>query len=413
MAAQQTPWLTNEVTAAKNFFDANPSADQIYDKANAMGLDQSQLADLWSQSGKGTYDQGYGLLGGYLASTGKKLNGGFKSVAQKGAEQAAVAKPAQAAAPSAATQNQYNWTTAQATAANDFFKTNPTPDQIFQTAQKQGLSAEQLADAYTRTQGGDYNQTLGNINNYLKTTGQSLTGWRQTNPAADTNQNVFKPNEGVLTNPTSGVTLARTEDWTVTPQQTVQGQLQGLLSQNNPLVQMAQTQGLENAQQRGLLNSSLGAEAGALAHYQYAMPIAQADAQLYSNAARTNAENSTQMNQANAGFENQYNLANFNAQNQLKQMEAQQKLNLSTMNAQQANQVRTNYVSQMNAIQQSMNSFINTVQASNDITPEAKSELIANYQNVQFPNMINMTNAVYSNLPEWQSEWTTFPPTIG
>lgn len=216
----------------------------------------------------------------------------------------------------------------------------------------------------------------------------------------------------MLFNPKNNVASARTEDWVVTPQQTVQGQLQGLLSHNNPLVQMAQTQGLEAAQQRGLLNSSLGAEAGALAHYQYAMPIAQADAQTYANSARTNAENRTQMNQVNAQAENQYNITDFNAQNELKRMEAANKINLSNLNTQQANQVRTNYVAQMNSIQRAIESFINTVQVS-DIPPDAKQEQIRVYQSDVFPAMINMTNAVYSKMPEWQKEWTTFPPTLG
>lgn len=410
--ALQFNWSDAEKKSAKDFFGTNPSGDQVYQRAKDLGLNSLQLTDLYSQSTGANFDDTYSKVANYDAQNGGQLTGSYVPGSGGYTEQTSVgAASGQAKIPKA--NGQYNWSDSQLGAARDFFNTNPSGEQIYQHAQKYGLNQNQLADIYSLSTGRDFTEANNNITSWLQQNNKNMSGWYRPNSAADPYQTQYRPNEGMIFNPSNNVASARTEDWTVTPQQTVQGQLQGLLSQNNPLVQMAQTQGLENAQQRGLLNSSLGAEAGALAHYQYAMPIAQADAQTYSAAARTNAENRTQMNQTNAGFENQYNLANFNAQNQLKQMEAQQKLNLSTMNAQQAQQVRTNYVSQMNAIQQSMNNFINSVQASNDITPEAKSELIANYQNVQFPNMINMTNAVYSNLPEWQKEWSLLPPTIG
>ena len=66
----------------------------------------------------------------------------------------------------------------------------------------------------------------------------------------------------------------------VTPEQTVQGQLEGLLSNRemNPLWQYAEGLGKQYANSRGLLNSSIAAEAGAQAIFQQAVPIAAQDA---------------------------------------------------------------------------------------------------------------------------------------
>lgn len=62
---------------------------------------------------------------------------------------------------------------------------------------------------------------------------------------------------------------------------TVQGQLQGLLSDSNPLMQQAKSRAMQQANARGLQNSSLAATAGQAAMYDAALPIASQDAQTY------------------------------------------------------------------------------------------------------------------------------------
>lgn len=222
-------------------------------------------------------------------------------------------------------------------------------------------------------------------------------------------------------------------NWAVTDDQLVEKRLKGLLSDNNPLVQMAKTQGLENAQQRGLLNSSLGAEAGTLAHYQYAMPVAQADATMFGNAARTNAENATQAAIANAQMQTQTNLANANAQNNMSQLQfsaannmAQAQYNaqvrmaeLDKQNAnafaqldkQQSYAIRNSYLSSMTSANSQMQSFINSVQAA-DMPDDAKTAQI-NAAQESFNNTIRYMDAAYSRMPGWYKEWSLLPATIG
>lgn len=94
--------------------------------------------------------------------------------------------------------------------------------------------------------------------------------------------------------PTPGAT-----QWSVSPDMTVQSQLRSVMDTNNPLMQQARTQGLQIANERGLLNSSI-AESGAMdSMYKMALPIAAADASMYARAASENASNATNITNSN------------------------------------------------------------------------------------------------------------------
>jgi hypothetical protein len=118
---------------------------------------------------------------------------------------------------------------------------------------------------------------------------------------------------------TAKATPATTTDWNVGKDSTVQGQLSGILSKDSPLMQQAATRATQQVNQRGLLNSSLGIEAGQNAVISSALPIAQQDASTNAtagqfnanaknNASTTNAQLTTQTDQFNAGAKNQAQL---------------------------------------------------------------------------------------------------------
>ncbi|MBF9645488.1 hypothetical protein, partial [Streptococcus pseudopneumoniae] len=71
--------------------------------------------------------------------------------------------------------------------------------------------------------------------------------------------------------------------------QTVQGQVADTTNADGVLMQQAATKGLQQSNQRGLLNTSLGVQASQNALYEAAMPMAQQDASTYADAAKTNA----------------------------------------------------------------------------------------------------------------------------
>ena len=63
---------------------------------------------------------------------------------------------------------------------------------------------------------------------------------------------------------------------------TVAGQLQSLLSSDSPYIKQAEEKAKEQAGSRGLLNTTMAARAGQKAAIETALPIAQQDAQTYS-----------------------------------------------------------------------------------------------------------------------------------
>lgn len=60
--------------------------------------------------------------------------------------------------------------------------------------------------------------------------------------------------------------------------ESVSGRVTGLLSQHSPLMKQARTQGLQTANRRGLLNSSMAVQAGQDSAYRVAVPIASQEA---------------------------------------------------------------------------------------------------------------------------------------
>lgn len=62
------------------------------------------------------------------------------------------------------------------------------------------------------------------------------------------------------------------------PEDTMEHRIQGIIQKNSPLMQMAQTQGLQSANRRGLLNSSIAVGEAQKAVIGAALPIASQDA---------------------------------------------------------------------------------------------------------------------------------------
>jgi len=73
------------------------------------------------------------------------------------------------------------------------------------------------------------------------------------------------------------------EDY-VSPSATVAGQLNSLLSRDSRYIKQARRRSAEASQERGLLNTSLGAGAGEAAAIEAGLPIAQQDAKTYAEA---------------------------------------------------------------------------------------------------------------------------------
>lgn len=115
--------------------------------------------------------------------------------------------------------------------------------------------------------------------------------------------------------PTTGINLSQLQGatgWNVAPNQTVQSQLEQVIAADSPLMQQARMRALQQANQRGVLNSSMTVTAGNAAVLDAASAIAQQDASTYSDAARFNADAANTYGRDNNAFVRDAFMADFN-----------------------------------------------------------------------------------------------------
>lgn len=103
-------------------------------------------------------------------------------------------------------------------------------------------------------------------------------------------------------------------------QETVQGQLKNVLAADSPVLQQARAGATQTMNRRGLINSSMAAEAGESAVIGAATPIAAADAGIYGTAARENQQAQNRAFEVGAGETNANARLNADAGNQIGRM---------------------------------------------------------------------------------------------
>ena len=89
---------------------------------------------------------------------------------------------------------------------------------------------------------------------------------------------------------------------------TMSGQVNSILAKDSPLMQRARTMATQQMGQRGLINSSMAQGAGVAAMTDRALPIAQQDAQTYTQTASENMAAANQAGQFNTGEINRFGM---------------------------------------------------------------------------------------------------------
>lgn len=117
--------------------------------------------------------------------------------------------------------------------------------------------------------------------------------------------------------PAVATPLGPTTKWDVNAEQTVEDRIRRITDPNNPIIAQARAGALAQANDRGLLNSSIATGAADAAAYQTALPIATADAATYAKAAGYNADQSNQFAVKGAELGTQTSIANLNANTNL------------------------------------------------------------------------------------------------
>jgi hypothetical protein len=133
------------------------------------------------------------------------------------------------------------------------------------------------------------------------------TNWTSTK--IDTTNPAFKYNATTVNakDPNAQMTAAT---WTPTKDALVEDRMTGLMSKDSDYRKLAETSGLQYANSRGLLNSTMGAEAGYSAGLKSMLPIASQDAQTVTTSGLTNQAAENNARQFNASTFNQRDLSN-------------------------------------------------------------------------------------------------------
>lgn len=166
--------------------------------------------------------------------------------------------------------------------------------------------------------------------------------------------------------------------------QTVQGQLKGIIDANSPLQQQAAARAAQQANARGLMNSSMAVEAGQAAVIGSAMPIAQQDASTYGRQALTNQADANQNAQFNASAENQNAQFNAGEANTTDKFNAGEANTVSKFNADQGNAVgQANTVQANEAAKVNLSEQNDLIKANLDVASKnALTNLEASYKSL-------------------------------
>lgn len=231
-----------------------------------------------------------------------------------------------------------------------------TPGQLLDTYNAGDYSATQglinsnkldqkYFDQYGLTQGGFFGTDAAHGLTPYKAagTGSTATATTATTPNGNSQVATVTPAQSPAAAQTP-VSQAALTNWNVDPTtQTVQGQLNNILAADGRTLQAARGRGQQAANERGLLNSTLGMQMAEDAVVNAALDIARPDAATYANAGQYNAQAANQNAQFNAQESNQVGMFNAGQTNQVNMFNTAQDNTVSMFNASQSNEMQRFY----------------------------------------------------------------------
>lgn len=166
----------------------------------------------------------------------------------------------------------------------------------------------------------------------------------------------------------------------------VNDQLNSTLNSNSLLMRVAKSNGQAAATQRGLGNSSIGAEASQRAMVDAALPIAQQNAQ-----------------QAHQGNQSQ-----LDREHELGVLDKQGQIDKDKLSQQVVANTHGMY---MNAVQSSIDSYNERYAAlmSDKNMPAADKTNLINSMKAELNSTLNMYQKLYSNIGTIRPDWSSFP----
>lgn len=206
----------------------------------------------------------------------------------------------------------------------------------------------------------------------------------------------------------------------VQPNATVQGRMEGLLSEGSRYLDIARQKSAEQANNRGFLNSSMAAGAGERAAIEAALPIASQDAGTFNQRDLTNMQNVNQSRQFNAQADMQTDQFNVGQSNQMRQEQWSQTTQqahdktMSELDYQHQRglidqkayaNLRGQYLDSITQLARERAISINEIQTNPNIPVEQKSQMIDNL-NVMHEMDLQGTSSIFAQMPMWQKNWS-------
>jgi hypothetical protein len=292
-----------------------------------------------------------------------------------------------------------------------------SPTQVATAMADAGLTPAQHAAQYAATEG--VSTTAANTWNPPSTDKAALEAQKQ----ADLDKKKNTDFTSLISSVNTGTNVARN----IAPQETVSGQLTGLIAGDSKYIQSAKASGMATANERGLLNSTMAAGTAEKAAIDAAAPIAAQDASTYaaSGLSSQNANQEQAQSQLNAIFKSISDAQSLYNGMQLQEqkgqidsgLQAQQGKITSDLQAQKdaayaslsltmknidsnidvmkiASADRSSYVQSMSQVMQNYQNAYTSIQTTPDstINQTSKMQSLASLNDIYRANLVSMTN---------------------
>lgn len=166
--------------------------------------------------------------------------------------------------------------------------------------------------------------------------------------------------------------------WTVDPNQTTSGQMAQILDPNSQLMTQAAAQGNEQANARGLVNSTMGISAAQDSMIKAATPIATSTAKTYADAGQTNAGAENAALQYTAGANNAASIQNAQDYTSITNNKANNETTIQNTQLQQQTSAANNASTQANAAMKDYNDNMAAIGQNTNLDAGAKQTLYDN-----------------------------------
>lgn len=242
----------------------------------------------------------------------------------------------------------------------------------------------------------------------------TVTAPTTANNVSQVDTNALDPSKAALNAQAAGTGYTSTDASAATQNvdsnQTVQGQLTGIIDANSPLMQRAVAGANAASAGKGLINSSMAVGAAQGALYDAATPIATSDASTYASAAKTNADNQTSVNTFNAGqtnaaaastaaAQNAANLQNSSQTNQLQSQLQQEQAAAAAQNASAQNDAnKTDAANSMQAMLANQSASVTQQAQAYDAALKIAMDNADNAGKVQLAAMDSSTKQALQNI---------------